>query len=253
MREITRFLFFVALALLLFGSGPPVRAAEDQGPGAARSPVPEAVSAKKHSAQPPARLDLSPWRGKVVLLDFWASWCEPCRESFPWMAEMVRKYGHRGLVVVTVNVDHDRSDADRFLAEGRRFDFQFLYDPEGRIARAYDIQAMPTSILFGRDGKESVRHSGFRTEEEPSYEDHIAGLLAVAAGEASAEGSAAAGGDETGRRRFGARPWERGLLARACMRFDGNPIDLSFDDHIYFSREASSGGRGFGGGGCGCN
>ena len=60
-------------------------------------------------------LDLGQYRGKVVYLDFWASWCEPCRKSFPWMNAMQKAYGERGLVIISVNVDTERKDADRFL------------------------------------------------------------------------------------------------------------------------------------------
>lgn len=195
-------------------------------------------------------LDLAPWRGKVVLLDFWASWCGPCRESFPWMQEMAGKYRDQGLVVVTVNLDQERQAADAFLG-GRQLDFVFLYDPEGIIAATHDIQAMPTSILFRRDGSEALRHSGFRQEEIAEYERHIRELLEGSDSAPPAEPDA----EEPGPRKktLGARPWERGYLARPCMRFDSYPLDQAWDSHIYFSREASSGGRGFAGGGCGCN
>ncbi len=218
---------------------------------------------------PAGDMDIGRWKGRVVLLDFWASWCGPCRESFPWMEEMRSRYGSEGLVVVTVNLDQDRGAADRFL-EGRRFDFEYLYDPEGRQAEKWGIESMPASILFDRNGSEAFRHMGFRHEDAATYEAHIRDLLAGAK-HGALEGSAPARDDlpahaelqgqapdpdqsaKSGDGKIGARPWERACLARPAMRFDGAPLDLSFDDHIYFSREASSGGRGFGGGGCGCN
>lgn len=196
-------------------------------------------------------LDLAPWKGRVVLLDFWASWCGPCRESFPWMQEMAGKYRDQGLVVVTVNLDQQRETADAFLG-GRKFDFVYLYDPEGKAAAAYDIEAMPTSILFRRDGAEALRHSGFRQEEIAEYENHILALLEEQAAAPPATRNAAEP-PEPGKAKIGARPWERGYLARPCMQFGSYPLDQAWDNHIYFSREASSGGRGFGGGGCGCN
>src|SRR5689334_21183120 len=64
-------------------------------------------------------LDLSPLRGRVVYLDFWASWCAPCRQSFPWMESMQQTYAAQGLSVLAINVDHDRADAERFLKEFR--------------------------------------------------------------------------------------------------------------------------------------
>src|SRR5579863_797355 len=62
-------------------------------------------------------LDLNQYHGKVVYLDFWASWCKPCRQSFPWMNRMLDMYGDKGLVIIAVNLDEDRKDADRFLKE----------------------------------------------------------------------------------------------------------------------------------------
>jgi cytochrome c biogenesis protein CcmG/thiol:disulfide interchange protein DsbE len=195
---------------------------------------------------PSTGVDLSPWKGQVVLLDFWASWCGPCRESFPWMDEMARKYADRGLVVVAINVDRERQAADGFL-EGTSFDFQYLYDPEGLLAEAHAVETMPSSILFDRQGRPVFRHAGFRRKERREYEKNI---VAVLDGRLGVEDAAAA---MTARAGIGARPWERDLLALPDMNLNTDPLDLAFDDHMYFSKEASSGGRGFGGGGCGCN
>ena len=68
-------------------------------------------------AQAADGLDLERFRGKVVVVDFWASWCAPCRQSFPWLNEMQAKYGSAGLVVIAVNVDRERAEAERFLRE----------------------------------------------------------------------------------------------------------------------------------------
>ena len=103
-------------------------------------------------------------KGKVVYLDFWASWCGPCRQSFPWMNELQRELGARGLVVVAVNVDHERSDANRFLASYPA-DFRVLFDPEGKLAERYKVGGMPTSFLIGRDGKIVAAHAGFKQKD----------------------------------------------------------------------------------------
>ena len=189
---------------------------------------------------------VSEWHGKVVFLDFWASWCGPCRESFPWMAGMTRKYSDRGLVIVAVNLDQDRAAADAFL-EGTDYPFNYVYDAEGTLAQAHDVQTMPSSVLFSRDGTPVYRHAGFRLDEATEYEERIVALLEGRGGEPVATSKPAR------RRKLGARPWERDLLAAKDMSLNTDPLDLDFDDHLYFSREASSGGRGFGGGGCGCN
>jgi thiol-disulfide isomerase/thioredoxin len=128
---------------------------------------------------PPAladSLDLSAYKGKVVYLDFWASWCNPCRLSFPWMNQVQQIYGSKGLVVIAVNVDHDPELAAEFL-EANHAQFKVVYDPKGQIASKYDFKDMPTSILIGRDGKVRGEHPGFYTNREASYVADIDLLL----------------------------------------------------------------------------
>ena len=192
----------------------------------------------------PQLLDLEAYQGEVVLLDFWASWCGPCRDSFPWMQEVQREYGERGLRVIAVNVDEDRAAAEAFLAS-YNVDFQIAYDPEGTLPSAYNLPAMPSSVLIDRDGTIAYRHAGFRKKDRKGYAKRIEALLSGASVDAGEGWLSAAGG--------GVKPWERGVLADPEMALDYESLELDFDDHIYFSKEGSSGGRGFGGGGCGCN
>ncbi len=119
-----------------------------------------------------ADLDLSAYKGKVVYLDFWASWCTPCRQSFPWMSQIQETNGQRGLVVIAVNVDHDKDLADKFL---QRFSprFKIVYDPNGEIAHQYGLKDMPTSYVIGRDGKVRFAHAGFYPNQQATYSAHI--------------------------------------------------------------------------------
>ena len=121
-------------------------------------------------------LDLSAYKGKVVYLDFWASWCTPCRLSFPWMSQLQARYGRDGLVVIGVNVDHDRALADEFLSANRG-NFQIVYDPHGALAGKYDFKDMPTSFLIGRDGKVRSVHPGFFPNREENYAADVKALL----------------------------------------------------------------------------
>jgi hypothetical protein len=162
------------------------------------------------------------------------------------MQSMLSQHRAEGLVVVAVNVGESRVAADAFTA-GFDTDFHYLYDPEGRLADALGIDAMPSSILFDREGRPVFRHAGFDDEDRAEYEQHVVALLA-----ADAATSQPALEIEPARR-SGVRPWQRGVLARESMRLDADLLTLAFDDHVYFSKEASSGGRSFGGGGCGCN
>lgn len=99
-------------------------------------------------------------RGRVVYLDFWASWCEPCRRSFPWMETMQKRYSDRGLTVVAVDLDKDRHAADEFLSR-HPTSFEVAFDPSGKSAEAYGVSSMPTSYLIGRDGIILSVHAGF--------------------------------------------------------------------------------------------
>jgi len=123
-----------------------------------------------------ADLDLSPYKGKVVYLDFWASWCTPCHLSFPWMNDIQQQYGPEGLVVVAVDVDRDRAAADEFLAANRGA-LQIVYDPKGAIASKYAVKGMPATVLIGRDGKVHATHDGFVVSQEGKYLADVVALL----------------------------------------------------------------------------
>ena len=123
-----------------------------------------------------ATVSLEKLKGRVVYVDFWASWCAPCRRSFPWMAEMQRKYGERGLTVVAVNVDKKREDAAKFLALTPA-SFTVVYDPVGTVPTAYDVKGMPTSYLVDRAGKVVSIDTGFRDDAKADVEARIQAAL----------------------------------------------------------------------------
>jgi cytochrome c biogenesis protein CcmG, thiol:disulfide interchange protein DsbE len=124
-------------------------------------------------------VSLAAAKGKVVYLDFWASWCGPCRQSFPWMNEMQAKYGARGFQVIGVNVDAKREEADKFLAQTPA-KFTLAFDAKGESPRTFAIKGMPTSILIGADGTVLQQHSGFRDDERKALEDAIVAALSKA-------------------------------------------------------------------------
>jgi cytochrome c biogenesis protein CcmG, thiol:disulfide interchange protein DsbE len=123
-----------------------------------------------------APLELSAYRGKVVLLDFWASWCNPCRQSFPWMGTIAQEYAAQGLVVVAVNVDRERALADDFLHDNPA-QFKIVYDPQGEVARQFQFKDMPTSYLIDRTGHIRFVHPGFYRERAGEYLSQIRTLL----------------------------------------------------------------------------
>jgi cytochrome c biogenesis protein CcmG, thiol:disulfide interchange protein DsbE len=115
--------------------------------------------------------------GHVVYLDFWASWCVPCRQSFPWMEILQDTYRAQGLEIIAVNLDRDRADANKFL---RRFHppFEVRFDPSGELAEFYKVQGMPSSVLIDRHGVTRFTHVGFRPIDAPRYEAQVRELLA---------------------------------------------------------------------------
>ena len=116
-------------------------------------------------------------KARATYIDFWASWCGPCRQSFPWMNRMQDKYGAKGLRIVAVNLDAKRADAQGFLAQlPARFDLAF--DSAGTAARQFGVRTMPSSVLVGPDGKVIAVHHGFREEDEAELEQRIAAALA---------------------------------------------------------------------------
>ena len=121
-------------------------------------------------------LDLDRYEGRVVLVDFWASWCVPCRRSFPWMNEMHDKYSEAGLVIVAINLDNNAIDAAVFLDKYPPH-FQIVYDTDRLIAREFGVQAMPSSFLIGRDGSVIDGHLGFKVKQQGEYEVAIVAAL----------------------------------------------------------------------------
>jgi thiol-disulfide isomerase/thioredoxin len=120
--------------------------------------------------------EIEKYKGKVVYLDFWASWCGPCKLSFPWMEEMHHKYKDKGLVIVAVNLDAEKKDAEKFL-KPFKVSFELEYDPEGKSAETYKVEAMPTSVVFDRTGKKVSSHLGFDSKKAKDYEKEIISIL----------------------------------------------------------------------------
>lgn len=121
-------------------------------------------------------VNLADYKGKVVYVDFWASWCSPCRDSFPWMGAMQKKYESEGVVFVGINVDRKQKDAEAFLKDTPA-QFTVAFDPKGKTPKAYDVMGMPTAFVIGRDGKVLHSHIGFNDSDKKDYEKHIQDAL----------------------------------------------------------------------------
>ena len=115
--------------------------------------------------------------GKVVLLDFWASWCDSCEAAFPVLDALQKKYGPAGLVIIAVNVDDSKSDMADFLKK-HPVSFVTVQDARQYLGDKVNVSGLPTSFLFGRDGKVAFIHHGFTSTDSPkAYEQEIPGLL----------------------------------------------------------------------------
>jgi len=115
--------------------------------------------------------------GKVVLVDFFASWCHPCQESFPVMEELYKQYAGKGLVIIAINLDKNKADMDDFL-KSHPASFVILRDAGNKLVSQVKIPTMPSSFLLDRDGKVHAFHRGFKGEEtRKQYNEEIAALL----------------------------------------------------------------------------
>jgi len=122
------------------------------------------------------QLDLKQYKGKVVYLDFWASWCKPCQKSFPWMNDMVQRYPAESFKIITINLDSAEKAMNDFLSRIPA-QFDIYHDPSGTLAEKFQLQGMPTSYLIDKSGKVVSRHIGFQTQEIPAYQKEIESLF----------------------------------------------------------------------------
>lgn len=105
-------------------------------------------------------IKLGELRGKVVLIDFWASWCEPCLRELPELEKLHKQLASRGVVVIGINIDRERKNADE-LAARLKLSFPLLYDPKGQVAELYDPPKMPTSYVVDQQGVVRLVNEGF--------------------------------------------------------------------------------------------
>lgn len=121
-------------------------------------------------------LKLSEYRGQVVLLNFWASWCGPCRQEMPLLSNMQNKYSKLGFTILGVNVEEDSSAAKKMLRDVK-VTFPILYDTENKASKAYDVSAMPSTVMIDRNGNMRYLHKGYKPGDEKAYVKWIKKLL----------------------------------------------------------------------------
>jgi peroxiredoxin len=121
-------------------------------------------------------LRLGEQRGRVVLVNFWATWCGPCRQEMPHLNKLYEKYKSSGFVLLGVNVDDDTRQAAG-VAGKLGVTFPVLPDADKRVSRQYDLSAMPSTVLIDRDGRVRYLHRGYQNGYEDTYEKQIRELL----------------------------------------------------------------------------
>ena len=120
---------------------------------------------------------ISDFKGDVVYVDFWATWCPPCRKSFPWMEEMHQKYSDLGFKVVAISLDSKRGVIDQFLGK-MTTNFVIAHDPGGESANVFKVKGMPSSYLIDRKGNIHLTHLGFNGKDKSKLEAEIKKLIA---------------------------------------------------------------------------
>ncbi len=121
-------------------------------------------------------LKLSEFRGQVVLLNFWASWCGPCRQEMPALDKLHKRYRKLGFTVLGVNVEEDSRQARQLLKEVK-VSFPILFDTRNQASQLYHVEAMPTTVIIDRDGNMRYLHKGYKPGEERLYRKWVKQLI----------------------------------------------------------------------------
>jgi len=121
-------------------------------------------------------IKLSEHRGEVILLNFWASWCGPCRQEMPLLEQLQERYGSYGFTVMGVNVEKDSSKAKKMLRDVP-VTFPILFDTENKASKLYKVSAMPSTVMIDRDGNMRYLHKGYKSGDENEYAKWIKKLI----------------------------------------------------------------------------
>ncbi len=121
-------------------------------------------------------VSLADLKGQVVMINFWASWCGPCRKEFPALDQIYAKYKPMGFTLVAINVETEKADAEKFLATTPA-SFPILFDPDNKVSGSYGVSAMPTTVLVDRQGRVRWLHRAYKPGDEAKYIEQIRAAL----------------------------------------------------------------------------
>jgi thiol-disulfide isomerase/thioredoxin len=125
-----------------------------------------------------SKISLAQYKGQVVMLNFWASWCGPCRQEMPLLENIYKKYNKMGFTLIGVNVEPDSKDAEGFLKQLQTpVSFPVIYDKDSTVSKAYDVQGMPSTVIIDRKGNIRMLHRGYKPGDENEYLDSIRSLV----------------------------------------------------------------------------
>jgi peroxiredoxin len=144
--------------------------------GATSAGAPAAAPDFRLPVRAGGELALSSLRGQVVMINFWASWCGPCRQEFPALDQIYRKYKPMGFTLVGINVESEKTDAERFLGQ-QSVSFPILFDPDNQVSGQYGVRAMPTTVLVDRQGRLRWVHMAFKPGDEAKYVEQVRAAL----------------------------------------------------------------------------
>ena len=121
-------------------------------------------------------INLGQYKGQVVMLNFWASWCGPCRQEMPLLEDIYKKYNKLGFTLVGVNVEPDSKAADDWL-KATPVTFPVVYDKDSKVSRLYDVSGMPSTVIIDRKGNLRFLHHGYKPGDEGEYINSIRQLI----------------------------------------------------------------------------
>ena len=121
-------------------------------------------------------VSLAQYKGNVVMINFWASWCGPCRQEMPLLEGIYKKYNKMGFTMIGVNVEPDSNAANDWL-KATPVSFPILYDRDSKVSKLYDVAGMPSTVIIDRSGKLRVLHRGYKPGDENEYLDSIRSLI----------------------------------------------------------------------------
>jgi thiol-disulfide isomerase/thioredoxin len=121
-------------------------------------------------------VSLAQYKGQVVMINFWASWCGPCRQEMPLLESIYKKYNRMGFTLLGVNVEPNSQAANDWL-KATPVSFPILYDKDSKVSKLYDVAGMPSTVIIDRSGNLRVLHRGYKPGDENEYLDSIRSLI----------------------------------------------------------------------------